>query len=70
MSNFEDNLFSILLKKPFLTCILGDFNVSSSRWYKNDNSSPGSLQIESLATYYGLTQVINEVTHLLPNSLF
>ena len=41
----------------------------SSRWCLNNKSSLENLQIESLTSYYGLTQVINETTHLLSNSL-
>ena len=41
----------------------------SSRWCLNNKSSPENLQIESLTSYYGLTQVINETTHFLSNSL-
>ena len=34
----------------------------------HDKSSPEDLQIESLTSCYGLTQVINEITDLLLNS--
>ena len=40
LSKFEENLFSIKLKKPFLTCILSDFNAKSSRCCANFKSSP------------------------------
>ena len=42
-SKFEDNLFSIISKKPFLTCILGDVNAKSFIWCVNDKSSPKCL---------------------------
>ena len=48
LSKFEDNLFSIISKKPFLTCFLGNFNVKSSRWCVDEKSLPKALQIESL----------------------
>lgn len=63
---FENLLFKvwkqftiITSKKPFLTCILGDFNVEWSRWCENDKSSPKGLQVECLTSYHGLTPVIN-----------
>ena len=69
LSKFEDNSFLIISKKNFLTYILVDYNAMSSQWCLNNKSSPENLQIESLTSYYGLTQVINETTHLLSNSL-
>ena len=68
MKNFEVNLNSMMSKKPFLTCVLGDFNTKSSSWFKNDKSSTEGLQIDSLTSYYGLSQIMNEATHILPNS--
>ena len=55
LSKFKDNLFSIISKKPFLTCSLADFNGKSSGWCVNDKSFPEGLQIEPLTSYYGLT---------------
>ena len=57
LSKFEDNFFSIMPSHK------------SSRCCVNDKSPPGCVQIESLTSYYGLTQVINQPTHLLSNSL-
>ena len=50
LSKFEDNLFSIISKKPFTF-----FLVTSM----NDSSSPKSLQIDSFTSHYGRTQVLN-----------
>ena len=68
LSKFKDNLFSIIPKKSFLTYHLGNFSAKSLRRCVNDESSPEGFQIESLTSYYGLTQVLNEPTDLLSNS--
>ena len=54
----------------FQSCIVIDFNAKSSTRCVNDTLSPEGLQIESLTSYHGLTQVIYESTHLLLNSSF
>ena len=70
LSKFEDNLISIISKKPIITCIVIDFNAKSSTRCVNDTLSHEGLEIESLTFYHGLTQVIYESTHLLLNSSF
>ena len=56
MKGFEENLSSLVSKKPFLIWILGDFNAKLSSWFKKDKSSTEGLQIDSLTSYYGLSQ--------------
>ena len=48
--------------------ITGDFNVRSSNWWKNDLSTSEGTQFDSLTTSYGLSQIISDPTHILPNS--
>ena len=48
--------------------ILGDFNAKSSSWYSKDITSPEGFRIESLTSFYSLTQIISAPTHILPNS--
>ena len=54
--------------QPFLITVLGDFHAKSSNWYSDDSSSNEGIQIDSIASYYGLHQLISEPTHILPNS--
>ena len=48
--------------------MLGDFNAKSSSWYDKDATSPEGLQIESLTSFYGFSQLITSPTHILLNS--
>ena len=48
--------------------ITGDFNVRSTNWWKNDLPTSEGTQVNSLTTSYGLSQVISDRTHILPNS--
>ena len=47
---------------------LGDFNVKSSQWYKNDKTTTEGSKIANLTSQYGLKQIINQPTHILNNS--
>ena len=48
--------------------ITGDFNVKSTNLWKNDLSTSEGTQVNSLTTSYGLSQIISDPTHILPNS--
>ena len=63
MKNFELNIDTILANKPFLTVVLGDFNVKSNLWCKSDKKSYEGSKIEGIASQFGLQQLINEPTH-------
>ena len=47
--------------------ITGDFNVRSSNWWKNDFTTSEGTQVDSLSSSYGLSHVISDPTHILPN---
>ena len=68
LENFENDLNSIYTLQPFLIIALGDFNAKSSNWCPSDSSSNEGIQIDSIASLYGLHQLISEPTHILPNS--
>ena len=53
---------------PGFVILLGDFNAKSSSCYDKDTTSPEGLRIESLASFYGFSQLISNPTHILPNS--
>ena len=62
--NFELTLDSIINYNPFLIVALGDFNVKTTNWYKNDISSYEGLKIDTITSQFGLEQIINEPTYL------
>ena len=68
LENFEHNLQRITDLNPFLVTVLGDFNAKSSNWWCGDKTSHEGLQIDSLASFYGLYQLISQPTHVLENS--
>ena len=48
--------------------VTGDFNVRSSSWWSDDIDTVEGTRLESITSYYGLHQIINEPTHILPSS--
>ena len=68
LENFEKFLYQIQQFRSSFLFILGDFNAKSkSSWNEDITSNEGS-QIDSLATTYGLQQLISDPTHILPKS--
>ena len=55
-------------KNHFLFTAIGDFNAKSSNWYNKDKTSFEGNTIENLTSQFGLHHIINEPTHILPNS--
>ena len=68
MKNFEQLICDIITKNLLFVLITGDVNVRSSNWWKNDLSTSEGIQVDSLTTSYGLSQIISDSTHILPNS--
>ena len=68
MINFEQLISDIVSKNPLFVLITGDFNVRSSNWWKNDLSTSEGTQVNSLTAFYGLSWIISDPTHVLPNS--
>ena len=67
LKNFDLNLYTILANNPFLTFVLGDFNVKSNLWCNSDKTYKGS-KIEGITSQSGLQQLINEPTDHTRNS--
>ena len=67
-SNLERNLAALSANNPFLTVMIGNFNAKSSNWYLNVVTNFEGSQIEFLASHFGMSQGINELTHILDNS--
>ena len=53
---------------PNLIFIIGDFNAKLSTWNHDDPDTNEGIEISTITSSYGLTQIINEPTHILPNS--
>mgnify|MGYP001793298187 CR=1 FL=1 len=53
---------------PNLLFIVGDFNARLSNWNSEDPDTHEGIEIDSLTSSYGLTQIISSPTHILPNS--
>ena len=68
LENFEKLLYQIQQFRSSFVVILGDSNAKSKSWWNKDITSNEGSQIDSLATTYGLQQLISDPTHILPNS--
>ena len=68
VDNFEMTFELLAQKSPFLLAAIGDFNANSSNWYNRDKTSLEGNTIENITSQLGLHQIINEPTHILPNS--
>ena len=68
LKNIELTLDKIHENNPFMTLALGDFNVKSNNWCKADITSLEGSKIDTIASSYGLNQLIQEPIHIL-NSL-
>ena len=69
MYEFEIILTSIINpSKPNYVIIIGHFKVKISIWKKYDPDTREGVEIRVLTSLFGLTQMISEATHILPNS--
>ena len=58
LENFEKGLYQIQQFRSSFVVILGNFNAKSKSWWNKDIISNEGSQIDSLATSYGLQQLI------------
>ena len=68
VKNLELNLELIFTKNPYLTVVIGDFNVKSHNWYKGDKTTASKNKLEIMTSYYGLTEIIIKPTHILEDA--
>ena len=68
VKNLDLKLDLIFTKNPYLTVVIGDFNVKSHNWYKVDKTIASGTKLEIMTSHYVLTQIINEPTHILEDS--
>ena len=55
--------------KPSFSVVTGDFNSRSFSWWSEDTDIIEGLKLSSLASSNGLSQLINEPTHIQTNSI-
>ena len=67
--SFHKEFSSITKKRTDCTIIVGDFNARSTTWWYGDITITEGTNIKALTFYHGFEQVINERTHILPNSV-
>ena len=67
-NNFELNIDSVTLNNPFLTDVLGDFNIKSNLWFKGDKTSYEGSKIGDITSQLRLQQLINHPIHLVADS--
>ena len=69
IKTFEQLIVHLAHFKPHLLLITGDFNArSSSWWWSGDVGNIEGARLESVTSFYGLHQIINEPTHILTSS--
>ena len=66
--NFERTLDNIGQNNIFLLVAIGVFNAKSANWCVNNQTSFERNKIEHLTSQYGLSQIINEPTHIWDSS--
>ena len=59
--------YAIFCKKQSIV-LLGDLNAKLSKWYGNDSTSYEGTKIDGITSQFGMQQLINEPTHILPAS--
>ena len=62
------NLETLAQRNLFLTIVIGDFNTKSKNWCSQDSTNFEGVTIENLTSQFGLSQIINKVTHILEAS--
>ena len=66
--NFEFLHQDISNRNPYLTLLLGDYNVRNTNWWHDEITTTEGIQLETTTTNYGLQQLIDEPTHIRKNS--
>ena len=66
--NFEQLIDYITAKTLLLVLIIGGFNFRLTNWWRNDLSTSEGTQVDLLTTSNGLSQIISDSNHILPNS--
>ena len=65
VKTFEQLIIHLTSFKPHLLLIKSDFNKRYSSWWSVDVDNIGGTRLESITSFHGLYQRINEPTHIL-----
>ena len=68
LKDFKLTLDKIHENNSFMTVVLGDINAKSNNWCKVGITSLEGSEIDTIASSYGLNQLIQEPTHILNSS--
>ena len=68
-ANFDTLLNNIKDEFPICSVFTGDFNDRNSIWWKNDITNSAGLDLESLTSSAGYTQIIGKPTHAVNSSM-
>ena len=52
-NNFKLNIDAVTANNPYLTVVLGDFNIKSNVWFKRDNTSYEESKIDAITSQFG-----------------
>ena len=65
---FVQTIININDCSPTIAIYTGGFNTRNSEWWDGDFTNLQGTELAELATQFGLNQVIDGATHILPNS--
>ena len=54
--------------RPHLLLLTNDFNPRSPSWWSGDVDNIEGTRLETITSFHGFHQIINEPTHILPSS--
>ena len=64
-AKFDTLLSYINDEFPIFSVVTGHFNARNSRWWKNDIINSAGLELDSLASSAGYTQIMDKTTHVI-----
>ena len=67
-NTFESNIDAVTANNPFLTIVLGGFNIKSTPWFKGDKASYEGSKIDAITSHFGLQKLINGPTYVVADS--
>ena len=68
-AKFDTLLNNINDEFPICSVVTGDFNARNSSWWKNDITNSAGLELESLTSSAGYTQIIDKPAHVVNSSM-
>ena len=68
-AKFDTLLTNINDEFPICSVVTGDFNARNSRWWKNGITNSACLELDSLTSSAGYTQIMDKQTHAANSSM-